>query len=152
MTGKPKFPPTTEEKAQIVTLAASGQSENKISQAIGRSRHLVKHVLAEPEVQKAVRDEKAELSVIFRQKSRVVVASISEADISKASLQQKSISSAVLLDKSLLLAGEAPISVNIQVLLGVADTIREKINQDAEDAQRKWQETHALPAAPQIQR
>jgi len=55
---------------------------------------MIKNVLAEPEVQKAVRDEKQELAELYRGKARDVLTSISASDIAKASLQQKSISSA----------------------------------------------------------
>jgi len=150
--GKPKFPPTVAERETIVTLAASGASQNAISKSVGRSRHLVRNVLAEPEVQKAVGDEKQELAEIFRQKSRDVVTSISDTDISKASLQQKSISSGVLLDKSLLLAGEPTTNINVQVLLDVAGLIRRKRDEADEEAQRAWQAQHTLPAVAQTQR
>jgi hypothetical protein len=130
MSGKPKLPPTTEQKATIMTLAASGLSQNKIAQTVGRSRHMIKNVLAEPEVQKAVRDEKQELAELYRGKARDVLTSISASDIAKASLQQKSISSGVLLDKSLLLTGEAPTSISVQVLLNIAQQIRAEDRSD----------------------
>ena len=114
--GKSKTPPNTEERATIVTLAASGASSAKIAKLISRSRGMVKNVLAKPEIQRAVQDERAVLAELYRDKARRIVDSISEEDIAKASLQQKSISSGVLLDKSLLLSGE-PTSINISVLL-----------------------------------
>ena len=125
MNGKPKEPLTTEQKAQIATLSAGGWSQNKIAKEVGRSRTAVKNALAEPEIQKAVIDEKAELAELYRSKARAVVTSISDKDIDKASLQQKAISSGVLLDKSLLLAGEPTgINVNVLALLDVAKSIR----------------------------
>jgi hypothetical protein len=130
--GKPKTPPSTEERATIVTLAAAGTSQTKIAGAIGRSRNLVKNTLAEPEIQQAVIDEKAELAELYRSKARAVVTSISEADIAKSSLQQKAISSGILLDKSLLLQGEPTgITANIQVLLEVCELIRARRNAPA---------------------
>ncbi len=151
MSGKPKEPLTTEQKTQVATLSAAGWSQNKIAKTIARSRHAVKLALEKPEVQQAVHDEKAELAGIFRQKSRDVVSSISDVDIAKASLQQKSISSGVLLDKSLLLAGEPTeiLGMQVQVLMDLAGAIR---RQDAEadaEYQRKWDETHTLPAVAQ---
>jgi predicted transcriptional regulator len=125
MSGKPKTPPTVGEKASIVTLAASGMSQTKIAQTVGRSRHMVKNTLKEPEIQRAVKDEKAELSEIFKEKARAVVTSISDADIGKASLQQKAIASGILLDKSLLLSGDQPINVNVTVLWDAIEAIRE---------------------------
>jgi hypothetical protein len=105
-------------------MAANGASQNKISQHVGRSRGLVKHLLAEPEIQRAVVDEKAELARIYREKARAIVTSIDAVDISKASLQQKAISSGILLDKSLLLVGEAT-SVDVHVLVDAAKAYRD---------------------------
>jgi hypothetical protein len=136
--GKPKFPPTVEEQETIVTLAASGLSQTKIAQNVGRSRKMVKNVLAEPEIQRAVRDEKAELAELYREKARAVVTSISDKDIEKASLQQKAISSGVLLDKSLLLAGE-PTGINVVALLDVVEAIKASRRLDTP-------QTPALPA------
>ncbi len=70
--GKPSLT-TEEQRARITTMAAAGLSQLKISKTIGRSRHMVKNVLAEPEIQKAVKFEKVELAVIFRDKSRDVL-------------------------------------------------------------------------------
>jgi predicted transcriptional regulator len=123
--------PTFEEKQTVVTLAASGMSQNKIAQQIGRSRGMVKHVMREPEVQKQVQEEKAVLAEIYRSKARRIVDSINDVDIEKASLQQKSISSGVLLDKSLLLSGDLP-QVSVTVLLDLVTAARDM--RDAEDA------------------
>ena len=120
---KPKTLPTTEERATITTMTANGTSISEISRHIGRSRHLVRNVLAEPKIQRAVIDEKAELAELYRQKARDVVKSIDAKDISKASLQQKAVSSGILLDKSLLLAGE-PTGINVVALLDVVDAIK----------------------------
>lgn len=86
---------------------------------------MVKNVLAEPEIQRAIKDEKAELAQLYREKARDIVMSISSEDIADASLQQKAIASGILLDKSLLLSGDATSNLNVQVLLGLVDTIRE---------------------------
>lgn len=139
--GKPKLPPTVEETETIVTLAASGMSKTKIAQTLGRSRGMVKHVIAEPEVQKQIIDEKSVLAKLYRDKARRIVDSINDVDIEKASLQQKSISSGVLLDKSLLLVGDLP-QVNVSVLLDLVQVVREI--RDKEDARfwAKFRETH----------
>lgn len=136
MKGKPNTPPNTEELATIVTMAANGVSQNKIAQAVGRSRGMVKHVMAEPEIQRQVQDEKAVLAEIYRGKARRIVESINEEDIAKASLQQKSISSGVLLDKSLLLTGDVP-PIRVEILLAAVDSIR---------AMRAAQDVPQLPA------
>ena len=146
MSGKPKEPLTTEQKAQIATLNAGGWSQNKIAKQVGRSRTAVKNALAEPEIKKAVIDEKAELAELYRSKARAVVTSISETDIGKASLQQKAISSGILLDKSLLLAGE-PTGITMLALLDVVEAIKAR---RAEDGDRQFQQAQ-LPTvtAPQ---
>jgi hypothetical protein len=142
--GKPKFPPTVEDQETIVTLRASGLSQTKIAQTVGRSRSLVKNVLAKPEVKKAVIDEKAELAAIYREKARAVVTSISDADIGKASLQQKAIASGILLDKSLILFGEAP-TINIHLLLEVVAAIKAQRTEDSDRYRLEYQQRHALP-------
>ena len=125
MSGKAKNPPTTEERARITTMAAAGLSQNKIAQSVGRSRHMVKNVLAEPEIQRAVTDEKAELAQLYREKARDIVISINSADIDNASLQQKAVSTGILLDKSLLLSGDAT-GINVSVLLDVVEAMRSR--------------------------
>ncbi len=125
-TGKPKTPPTTEEQETIITMSAAGVSQNKIAKTIGRSRHMVKNTLAEPEIRRAVKDEKTELAAIYRDKARTIVESISCGDIENASLQQKAVSTGILLDKSLLLTGDATSNINVQVLLDVAHALRDR--------------------------
>ena len=106
---------------------------------------MVSHVMAEPEVQRQVQDEKAVLAEIYRSKARRIVDSINDVDIEKASLQQKSISSGVLLDKSLLLSGDLP-QVSVTVLLNLVQAARDM--RDAEDGrlQAEYRATHSLPA------
>jgi len=120
--GKPKYPPNGEERQHITTLAAAGLSQNKIAQTVGRSRHMVKNLLAEPEIQRAVKDEKAELAQLYREKARDIVMSISSEDIADASLQQKAVSTGILLDKSLLLSVTG--NINVSVLHELIDAIR----------------------------
>jgi hypothetical protein len=106
---------------------------------------MVKHVMAEPEIQRQVQDEKAVLAEIYRSKARRIVESIGEEDIAKASLQQKSISSGVLLDKSLLLSGDLP-QVNLTVLLDAVQLVREMRKADDTRHQAEYRAAHALPA------
>jgi hypothetical protein len=129
--GKPKIPPTVEETETIVTLAASGMSQTKIAQTVGRSRGLVRNMMEEPEIQEKIGDEKSVMAKLYRDKARRIVDSINDVDIEKASLQQKSISSGVLLDKSLLLSGDLP-QVSVTVLLDLVTAARDM--RDAEDA------------------
>ena len=142
--GKQKIPPTVEETETIVTLAASGMSQTKIAQTVGRSRGMVRNMMEEPEIQEKIGDEKSVLAKLYRDKARRIVDSIDDIDIKKASLQQKSISSGVLLDKSLLLVGDLP-QVNVSVLLDLVQVVREI--RDTEDARlRSEHATHKLPA------
>jgi hypothetical protein len=114
----------TEEKAQITTLAADGQSPVRIGKVINRSPHTVRKYLSDPETQRQVQDEKAVLAEICRGKARRIVESINEQDIAKASLPQKAISFGVLLDKALLLSGQ-PTQINVSVLLDAVQAIRD---------------------------
>jgi hypothetical protein len=114
--GKPKIPPTTSEEQQIVTLAAGGMSTTRIAQTLGRSRGFVKHTVNEPGIQCAISEEKAELSLIFKAKSRAIIESIDGDVIEKGNLLQRATSAAICLDKSLLLAGDLPqVSVTVRL-------------------------------------
>jgi hypothetical protein len=105
-------------------MAAGGLSQNKIAKTIGRSRHMVKNALAEPEMKLAIQDEKAELSVLYKDKARAVLMSIDAETIAKGNLLQKATSTAILLDKSLLLSGDAFPIVSVNILLDVVDAMR----------------------------
>jgi hypothetical protein len=127
---------TTAEQAQATTLCAYGWSTNRIALRLHRSRHTIKKYLESPDVKAEVRDEKAELAELCKEKARAIIVSIDDADIAKANLLQKATASAILLDKSLLLAGEA-IGINVTVLLDAVQAIREKRDGQVE--------TRALP-------
>jgi hypothetical protein len=129
--GKPKNPPTTGEEQQIITLAAGGMSTTKIAENLGRSRGFVKHTINEPEIQRAISEEKAELSLIFKAKARAIIESIDGNVIDKGNLLQRATSAAICLDKSLLLSGDLP-QVSVTVLLDLVTAARDM--RDAEDA------------------
>jgi hypothetical protein len=143
--GKPKIPPTTSEEQQIVTLAAGGMSTTRIAQTLGRSRGFVKHTVNEPGIQCAISEEKAELSLIFKAKSRAIIESIDGDVIEKGNLLQRATSAAICLDKSLLLSGDLP-QVSVTVLLDLVTAARDV--RDAEDARLRGEycATHKLPA------
>ena len=143
--GKPKTPPTVEEQETIVTLAASGMSQTKIAQTVGRSRGMVRNMMEEPEIQTKIGDEKSVLAKLYRDKARRVVDSINDVDIEKASLQQKSISSGVLLDKSLLLSGDLP-QVSVTVLLNLVQAAKEIRQVEDDRCRAEYRATHELPA------
>lgn len=145
MPGKPKNPPTTEEVAQIVTMTAAGLSTNQISKRLRRSRHMVRNVQAEPEIRRAIKDEKAELSQLCQQKAREVFVSIDAETIEKGNLLQKATAGGILLDKSLLLAGEPTVNVNVAVLLQVAEAIRERNRQEDDRILNESRRRQGLP-------
>lgn len=147
--GKPKHPATTQERQQVITGAAAGLSENRIAKQIGRSRKLVHDIVGEPEVQRQIVDERAELSKLYRDKARQIVSSIDAADISKATLQQKSISTGILLDKSLLLAGEP--TQNVAVLVELAAAVRAQRRMEGLRHVEEYARAHGLPAPPVIE-
>jgi hypothetical protein len=149
--GPPKYRPTTEETAKIATLAAGGWSDNRISKAVGRSRKMVKNVLADPEVRRTVASQKIELSEIFLDKGRAIVTSIGPKDIDKASLQQKAISAGVMVDKALLLAGEPTENIDVRVLMDVVDAIRERKVVEQENLQRAMRLPHLPPVIEAVE-
>ena len=145
--GKPKYPPNGEERQHITTLAAAGLSQNKIAKTVGRSRHMVKNLLAEPSIQRSIQDERAELSVLCKDKGRDIFMSIHSGDIEKSNLLQKATAGAIMIDKALLLAGEAT-SINVQVLLDVAHAIRARQDADSERQQQQAKARLSLQANP----
>jgi hypothetical protein len=147
MKGKPKTPPNTEERQQITTMAAAGLSQAAIARSIDRSRHMVKNVLAEPEIQRSIQDERAELSALCKDKARDIFVSIHSGDIEKANLLQKATAGAIMIDKALLLAGEAT-SINVSVLLDVAHAIRARQDADSERQQQQAKARLSLQANP----
>jgi glycosyltransferase A (GT-A) superfamily protein (DUF2064 family) len=126
MSGTSKTPPTTEEKAKIATMAAGGMSQAAIARSIDRSRHMVKNVIAEPEIQRSIQDERAVLSALCRDKARDIFVSINSGDIDKANLLAKATAGAIMLDKALLLAGEALPIVHINILMDAVGAIRSR--------------------------
>jgi len=87
---------------------------------------MVKNTLAEPETKRVVEEEKAELSVLYKDKARAVLMSIDDETIAKGNLLQKATSSAILLDKSLLLTGDGPPIFNIAILMDVVEALRDR--------------------------
>ena len=128
--GKSKYPPSVQEQETIVTMAASGQSQSRIATSIGRSRHMVKGVMEQPEIQRAIQDEKAELSILFKNKARAIVESIDSDVIDKGNLLQRATAPAICLDKSLLLSGDVPI-VRVEILLAAVQEVRDQRKAEA---------------------
>ena len=108
---------------------------------------MVKNLLAEPSIQRSIQDERAELSVLCKDKGRDIFMSIHSGDIEKSNLLQKATAGAIMIDKALLLAGEAT-SINVQVLLDVAHAIRARQDADSERQQQQAKARLSLPANP----
>jgi hypothetical protein len=137
-------PLSTQERQQIIAMAADGVSQWRIAKAVGRSRNMVKNVLAEPETQLAVTDEKAELSELYRTKAHDCVVGITDEKIAKSSALQLATASAICLDKSLLLRGQ-PTSIHVTALVSVLDSLRMR---DDEEIERQHQQAKALLTLP----
>jgi len=118
---------STEEKQQIATLSADAWPPSRIAKHISRSPHTVRRYLNQPEAIAAVRDERSELALLYRDKARACVVAIDDEKIAKGSALQLATSSGILLDKSLLLSGQ-PTSINVVALMNVAELIRERRN------------------------
>ena len=125
LSGKPKRPPSLEEREQIITMSAAGVPKHRIAKTLKRDPKMVKRVLADPDVLEAVSDERTELVEIYRDRARACVIAIDDEKIAKSSALQLATSSGILLDKSLLLSGQ-PTSVNVVALMDVAELIRER--------------------------
>ncbi len=137
-------PLTTEQQQQATTLAAAGYSQTKIAKAVGRSRNAVKRYLGTEEASAIVRDERAELVEIYREKARDCVVAITDDKIARSSALQLATSSGILIDKSLLLSGH-PTAINVSVLVDLLDAIRA---QDDAESERQQQEAKALLSRP----
>ncbi len=135
---KPREPLTAAEKAQITTLTADGWSPTRIARHIGRSRHAVRNALANPETQRAVKDEKAELAEMYKKQARAIVASIDQETIEKANLLQRMTSAGIATDKALTLTGDTP-PIRVELLVQAVEVMR---HQRAEDNAHRL----ALPA------
>ena len=140
-TCKGREPLTTEQQQQIITMAAAGHSQTKISKTIGKGRNMVKRHLDTPEAIAQVGDERTELVELYKQKARDCVAAIDDEKIQKSSALQLATSSGILLDKSLLLSGKP--TQNVAIIVELLDVISER--NDAE-IERQYQEAKAARA------
>ncbi len=131
--GKPKFPPTTQERASIISMTAAGSSQGRVAKAIHRSRSLVKHTLAEPEVQREVSTLRRQFAEECMTTGRQIVLSIDEVAIAKAGLRDKAVAAGIMIDKALVLSGEEP-QYNVTVLLDAVQAIREMRRAEEEAA------------------
>jgi hypothetical protein len=138
---------TAEEKQTITTLSADGWPVYRIAKHMNRSPHTIRRYLNQPEAIAAVRDEKQELAVLYREKARACVAAIDSDKIGKSSVLQLATAAGICTDKALLLAGETP-AVHVRLLLEVCETIRNR--RDAE-SERQFQEDHTLLTLPASQ-
>ncbi len=141
--GRGREPLTTEQQQQIITMAAAGHSQTKISKTIGKGRNMVKRHLDTPEAIAQVGDERTELVELYRQKARDCVAAIDDDKIAKSSALQLATSSGILLDKSLLLSGQPTSIIHVTALLAVLDLIKEQKDAREEKDEREYRQAHA---------
>ncbi|MGO9863047.1 MAG: hypothetical protein ACLPLR_05510 [Terriglobales bacterium] len=145
-------PLTTVEIEQAKNLFALKRSYRAVARELGRSPHTVKKVLTcSAEVVAEVATIKANLADRFEGLASRMIDSIDDADIEKLNAYQRTLSGAIAVDKVRLLRGEPSAILGIEVLLKTADLIRCKLDEEDQDRAAKWQQAHALPAAPQIQ-
>lgn len=144
-TCKGRLPLTTAQKQEAVVLAAAGYAPSRVAKTMGKSRLMVKRHLETPEAIAAVRDERAEMVQLCRDKARACVVAIDDETIQKSSVQQLAVSAGILIDKAQLLDG-MPTSINVVALMDVLDTLRQRMDEEEE---RQWQEDHAAHLAKQ---
>jgi hypothetical protein len=119
-----RSPLTDEEKTRATTLHASGKSIYAVARNLGRSPHTLKRFLGKPEVITAVSIQREEYANMFDDVGRRTLAGVTQTDIEKSSLQQKMVSAGICVDKSALLRGEVPPTINVNALLDVAELLR----------------------------
>jgi hypothetical protein len=137
-TCKGREPLTTEQQQRIVTLAASGLSQTKISKTIGKSRNMIKTHLAAQGVMDSVRKERIELAELYRQKAYDCAIAIDDAKIQKSSALQLATASAICLDKHQLLSGRP--TQNVAVVIEILDAL---VAQRDKQEEQQWQADHA---------
>jgi hypothetical protein len=137
---------TTEEKQQITTLSADGWPVYRIAKHMSRSPHTVWRYLSQPEAIAEVRDEKQELSELYREKARACVAAIDADKISKSSALQLATAAGICTDKALLLQGQ-PASIHVNALMDVAELLRERREQKQAQVQQELRQSMLLQGA-----
>ncbi len=140
---------TAPELGKAKILRGLGYSNRRIGAELGRSDHTIKRALASPQMVAEVETIKRDLGDIFKDLAHRMIESISDADICKLNAYQRTISAAVATDKSQLLKGEP--TVNVALLVQVAELLREQRDRDDEARMDKWRREHTLPAPPQTQ-
>ncbi len=66
------------------------------------------------------------LAGMFDNVTERTLSSVTDEDIRKSSLQQKMVSAGIAVDKAAMLRGELPPTINVNLLLDVADIIRSR--------------------------
>ena len=124
---KPKRSPLTDEEKQKATvLHASGKTIYAVARTLGRSPHTLKRFLRSPDVQGEIGVQREVLAGMFDNVTERTLSSVTDEDIRKSSLQQKMVSAGIAVDKAAMLRGELPPTINVNLLLDVADIIRSR--------------------------
>lgn len=130
-TCKGRLPLTTAQKQEAVVLAAAGYAPSRVAKTMGKSRLMVKRHLETPEAIAEVRDERAEMVQLCRDKARACVVGIDDEKISKANVLQLSTSAGILIDKAALMSGQ-PTSIHVHALIDVLDELRVRGDEEIE--------------------
>jgi hypothetical protein len=123
---KPRSPLSPDERERVKVLAASGKSTHAVAKILDRSPHTVKKFLRQPETARQVGVARETLAGMFDDVAHRTLAGVSDEDVKKASLLQKMTSAGIAIDKAAMLRDELPPTINVQILLDMAEMIRHK--------------------------
>ena len=110
---KSPMPLTTAEKEQIKVLVASGKSYHATAKELKRCPKTIKSFVTKPEAQMAVVKIKEELSGMFENTAKRMIASITNEDIGKINAYQRVISAAAATDKMRLLKNQSTHNMDV---------------------------------------
>jgi hypothetical protein len=118
-------PLNTRDKAKIKTQAAEGLSVYRIAKQVKRAPNTIKKFLQDPAIATEVAHNKIKVAERCEFEALRIINSIDDQNLEKASLQNKAVSAGILIDKGLLLRGQMPLTVHVEVLLAAVADIRQ---------------------------
>ena len=107
------MPLTTAEKEQIKVFIASGKSYHATGKELKRCPKTIKSFVIKPEPQMAVAKIKEELSGMFENTAKRMIASITNEDINKINAYQRVISAAAATDKMRMLKNQSTNNIDL---------------------------------------
>lgn len=108
-------PLSIQEKEKINALSVSGKTPHAVAKEINRSPHTIRRYLLCPETQEHIQVIKQELSNIYEELARRMIASITDEDIQKINAYQRTVSAGISTDKMRLLRDESTANISIKV-------------------------------------